>query len=66
MADQATIKRIDNLEAFGRMIIAEASELRKSLSPVQGRASRKGLSAQQKAGIVSKRMTRVMKTKRNG
>jgi hypothetical protein len=63
MADQATIKRIDNLEAFGRLIIAEATELRKSLSPVQGRTSRKGLSKTDTTRIVSKRVARIVKRK---
>jgi hypothetical protein len=65
MTNNSVVKRIDNLEAFGRMIIAEASELRKSLSPVQGRASRKGLAKAEAARIVGRRMGRIIKSKRN-
>jgi hypothetical protein len=66
MTDPGTIKRIDKLEAFGRLIIEEATQLRKSLSPVKGRASRKGLSADQKAVVLGKRFASMTKPKRNG
>lgn len=42
MNRKTMIQRIDSLEAAARLIIAEATLIRKSISPVSGRAPRKG------------------------
>lgn len=55
MSQKTLIQRIDDLEALGRAVISEAIEMRKSLSPVQARTTRKGLTTEQRANLVSRR-----------
>lgn len=55
MSNNELLKRIDNLESIGRMVVDEATKLRKSLFPVQGRTSRKGLTQQQISRALMKR-----------
>lgn len=50
-----TNKKIDNLLALGQLFISEATELRESLA-VKSQAPRKGLSSQQRAKLIARRL----------
>lgn len=54
MSNTSTDKRIDNLLAMGQQFINEATELRKGLAG-HSRASRKGLSVEQKSKLITRR-----------
>ena len=49
------IDRIETMEVYAKLILEEAIKLRKSLSPVEGRTPRKGLSKEDKAKILARR-----------
>ena len=63
-SDKQTNKILDQvamMESLASSLLHCATELRKSLSPIQERTPRKGLSDQSKSNILNKRRKHVLK-----
>lgn len=68
MGREEIVKRLDSLTAAAHLILKEAADLKKSLSPISGRAPRKGRKSeealqQEIAKAVIRRNKRILKSK---